>query len=340
MGIRWIMALVVAAGLVVSGMGVASSAAAEDGPEFRWLDGAGVTEGIRYPTRRLQRPSGSITAGPVVEIEREEKRLDAQTTRVTQDSFDIDINGRRVVTERVVEEIRQLPGGGVQAIRTISRPDLSGRFSAVQRDVQEMTPAGTDAFRITRTTHLPGMGSGLVETERIQQIEKRIGENTVEIERSFSQQDLDGKWSVRERRESRNHVEGEQARTEERIYRAGFSSQLSLAGQLRVNEWTDSAGQRHQQAESHEAGLDGRMQLSGRVTVVRRQVGEGRQETTETQEEPNPVAPSEGLRLVRHIVEQTEAVSPAEIERRLEVREPDLDGGMRSVHSQHTIETR
>jgi hypothetical protein len=313
--------------------------AAQETP-FQWLATNGETSGVKYATHKIQPLSLDIKDGPPVEIEQEEVKVDAQTTRITRRVFNTSVNGERLLTGTVVEEIKKMPGERVRAVRTTSIKDLNGRLSPVQQNVQEIAPSGMDAFQVTRTRLVRGDGGGFVEEERILQTERRKGEQNVEIDRIRYVPDLNGKWSAAERRISQNTVSKDSTETNEQVYKYDINNRLTLTRQIESTERKDLKGQTHRQSESYTADLEGKLQLSGRMTMLQTPLEGDRQKTTEIIEEADSAAPNEGLKLVRKTVEDLQILSPNEMEKHLEVFEPDVNGKMRSVYNQQNTEVK
>ena len=324
-------------GIVAPGMGL-ELPAAEETP-FQWLAASGETSGVRYATRKLQAVSLQNESGPPMEIREEEVRIDAQTTRITRQAYMTSVNGERRLVETSIEEIRKLPGDRVQATRTVSRRDPNGRFGVAQKEVQEMAPSGSDSYLIKKTLLQPGMDGNLVEREQIQQTERRKGNAAIEIERIRSVQGLNGGWNTAERRVSQNTTGEDQTQVEERVYRPDVNNRMALKQQIRSTEWKDAAG-RHLQSESYDTGIEGKLLLSSRVTSQQTPLRNGRQQTTEILEESNPVAPGGSLRTVRKTVESLQSVGAGQTEKRVEILEPDLNGGWQSIHGRETIEKK
>lgn len=313
---------------------------AQETAPFQWITASGETAGVKYATHTLRALSLQTEGGPSAKIEQEEVKVDPQTTRITRHVFNASANGGRQLTEMVVEEIKKLPGDRIHAVRTVSRKDANGRFTPVQQEIQEMAPSGTDAFQIKKTLFLPGINNSLIEKEQIQQTERRKGDTAVEIDRTRYVSGLNGAWSAAERRVSQNTLGKGQTRTEEQVYQYDVNNRLSLIQQLRVTEWKNASGQNQRQSEIYAPNIDGKFQLDSRTTIVQKPLKNGQQETTEILERPSPSAPNEGLRSVRKIVENLQLVGAEETERQLEVLEPDLNGGWRSIHSQQHIEIK
>lgn len=340
MGRRHLILSLILFGSVVLVFGMQASKSSKENGEFRWLDTSGETEGIRYATRQL-RPLSLITySGPAVEIERGETRLDSQTTQITSRAFSTSASGERRLIETTVEEIKKTGDGGMSAVRTTSRRDINGRMSVVSKETQEVVSSGVDSYRIAKTSFLPGINNNLVEKEHVQQIEKRKGDSFVEIDRTRYELGLDGKWNELDRRVSRNRLGKDQTQTDEQVYRYDGNRQLSLAQQVKASEWKDASGQRRLESETFGMGLDGKLQLNNRLTMIQKDLGSQLQETTEFIESPNPAAPGEGLKVVRKIVENSKSVGRNQTERKMEILKPDLNGDMQRIHNQTTTEIK
>ncbi|MBN2337811.1 MAG: hypothetical protein JXP48_04650 [Acidobacteria bacterium] len=317
---------------------ITSLAAAEnERTRFRWIDPAGETAGVGLATRRAESLEAAVVTGPPVEIE-VRRQVSGATTRVTRRVYGKDVNGRRRALETVVEEIRELEGGGYDATRTVSRADLGGGMRAVERQTQRAVPEG-EGFEVTFRSLAPGPSGALEERERVRQSERRDGE-AVEIDRLRYQPDLSGKWSVVERRVSQSTESEGETRTGEQLYRYDVNNRLRLERQVEAREWKVDGGESRMEAEIFNADLDGKLRFAGRVQQSRRELGEGREEITETREEGNPAAPGEGVRVVRKLVERSAPAGAEGTRRVLEVQEPSPNGGMRVTHTQETVETR
>jgi len=306
---------------------------------FQWLDDSGETSGVKYQTHRLQPLSLQTEGGPPVQTEQEEVKVDAQTIRITHRAFATSPSGGRQLTETIVEEIQRMPGDRVHAVRTVSRRDTNGSLSPVQQEIQDMAPSGANSYEIKKKLLLPGNSRTLVEKEQVQQTEHRIGDKAVEIERTRLVSGLNGDWRAAERRVSQNTESEGQIRTNEQVYRNDVNDRLALSGRIESTEWKDSSG-RHWQSESYKVDLGGRLQLDSRVIMLQKALKDGGQETNEVIEKPNPIAPEEGLKPVRRIIEEQKVLSPNETERRLDVMEPDQNGDWQSVPNDKPVNVR
>jgi hypothetical protein len=307
--------------------------------QFQWLSGSGETVGVKYKTNTLT-PLALPTdnAAAAVEVEQEVVKVDDQTTRTIRRAFDNSVNGERRLIESVVEEIQKMSNGSMRAVRTISRKDGSGSLSPIQRDIQELTPAGTNKFQIKRSLLQPGLNGTFVEKEQIIQNEALKQDKIVEIDRIRYMPDSNGKWNAIDRRLSKNNL-GDQIRTGEEVYRYDVNSKPMLTQQNKVTEWADAAGQRHRKSESYVPNLQGELELSGRRTILQKALPNGNQQTTEVLEMKSPSAPGEGLRLVQKVVENVK-LRNNEKERQIEVLEPDANGRLTTVRTWLSLEEK
>ena len=312
----------------------------QESAEFQWLPSKGETAGLGFPTHKVQPLAIQRADSPPTEIEQEKIQVDAQTTRIIRKTYAPSANGVRQLTESVVEDVQKLPGNRVRAVRTVSRPDLNGRLSPFQQEIQDVTPAGADSFQINKMLLLPGMNNSLVEKERIQQIERRKPDKSVEIDRTWYLSDPNGQWTPAERRVSQNSVREERVSTEEQVYQYDLNNKLSLTQQIRTTELKDPSGRRILESSTYVPGADGKFQIDSRMTITQGALKNGRQETSQVLERPNPAAPGEGLKLVRKIVENLRVINPNETERQMDFLEPDANGGLRTLQSFQSIETK
>ena len=162
----------------------------------------------------------------------------------------------------------------------------------------------------------------------------------VEIERIRYVSGMSEAWKPVERRVSENNVQPDLTQTVEQVFEYGVNNQASLARRIKVNEWKDSAGARQWQSETYLPSIDGKFQLDSRITVVQSELRDGCRQTTEILEKASPAAPREGLKPVRRIVENLTPVGPDEIQRELEVLEPDLNGAWRTFYRRRSIEVK
>jgi hypothetical protein len=323
------------------GYGQAKEQAKEEEPSFQWLSALGETVGLKYATHKLQPLSLQNLDDAPVMVEQEEMKVDPQTTRITRRVYADSVNGPGQLTEMIVEEIRKLPGGRVQAVRTTSRKDISGRFSTVQQETQEMMSSGTDAIQIKKILFVPGINGALAAKEQIQQTERRKGDTAVDIDRTFYVTDPGGAWRTVERRVSQNSLSKERTRTEEQVYQLDVNNRLSLTRQIKVTESKDASGQITWQSEAYAPeNIGGRFRLDSRTTVVQKPLENGRQETTETYERPSPAAAGEGLKPARKLVQNLQNVGANETETQLEVLELDLNSQWRTLHSRQRTDVK
>ena len=144
MGRRCSIQLLIVSGLVAAGFGMGSDPQSNAPATFQWLESSGDTAGVRYPTHQIRPLSIKPDASPSMEVEQEEKRLDSQTTRKIRRVFSTSVNGERRLDETTVEDIRKMADGAIHEERITSRQDTNGRLQAVQKEIQDVAPSGSD----------------------------------------------------------------------------------------------------------------------------------------------------------------------------------------------------
>ncbi len=309
----------------------------EKTPPFRWLDPAGESVAMRFETRRLDKISLAGQYGSASEAEKETTPLGENGTRTTIRVYDRDANGNRTLVETVVEEVRNLPGDRTQAVRTVSRRDANNRMPVVRRYTQETSPAGTGAFHTKLTVFLPGSSGTLVPAEQVIQEERSKAQNEIEIDRTQLIPGASGRLQPNERRISSIRGPAGQTSTDEVVYRYDPGGNARIDQRMISKEWQDPQGRDNREITNYRADLSGRMNLDGRTRITSTSQPDGARQTVQVTEQQNPVAPSEGLRLIERV---TEFARPAGAEREVHVQTPDANGTLRTVYFQRTSEIK
>ncbi len=326
--------------LLVASQGVGFQKQSEEAEPFQWLISTGETAGVSYITHRVSQISLQTESGPPVEIKTDETRVNSQTTRIIRKSFSRSANGARLLSETTVEEINRLPGDRVRAVRTVSQPDANGRLRVIRQETQEIAKTGADIYRITKTVSLSGSNSVLEEKEQVTQVEKRSGEKSIDIDRVRYIPSANGTWDLAERRVSRNIVDKEETQTDEDVYSSDVNNGVSISQKLKILELQDETGRINRRSESYASGNGGILRLNRRLTIVQTPLTNGRQQTIQTIETRSPVAANENLRLVQKVIENLQANGANETKRQVQVLEPDLNGGMRTIENWQSIELK
>lgn len=305
---------------------------------FRWLDASEETQGVRLATGTLDRLKLGSEYGSASEAEKETVPLGSDGTRTTVKIYDRDVNGNRRVIETVVEEVQNLPGGRTNATRTTSRRDVDGRLKPIRRDTQETVPTGTNAYQTTTTIQVPGSSGSLARAEQIIQKEQAKGENQVEIDRIHMLRGVSGNWETNDRRVSTTRKTGDQFSTDEAVYRYDTNGKYQIDRQLSSRQWRDSQGREQREVSTYRSDLSGRLNLDTRTRISKEALADGTTQTTQSLEQQNPAAPSEGLRVVERITEYVRLTGGDKRESELYVQTPDPNGQNQTVYSQRIVE--
>lgn len=199
----------------------------------------------QVPARTLKR---SVVEGPstngamtvLSEAVEETVRRDADVSERTRSEFTTDANGRRRLVAVMEEQRVAQRDGGDQITRVFSERDVDGRSRAIRREREQVTARGNGLFVTEIEVSEPSInGGGFVPTERIEQRERRVGDQVVGRETTRSVNPTgNGSWSVLEQRVlTRNVVEGG-AEAVESIQRPDASGNLVQSERIVSRERT------------------------------------------------------------------------------------------------------
>ena len=309
-------------------------------PEFKWLATSGETSGVRLETHKLQTIS-IAQYGSAAEAETETVPLGSDGKKTTTRVYGTDANGRRVLVESVVEEIRNLAGGRTEATKTVSRPDMNGRTSVVSKYTQDVIPSGANSYQIQFTIQAAGsQGGALVTTEKLIQNEVQKDPNESEIDRISMVPGPNAAWVTRERRISTNRKNGTQSSADEVVYNPDTGGKLQVSRRLTSREWSDAPDKDSREITTMVSDLSGRLVLDNQIQLTRQKVGADEQQTTQTVTGPNPAAPSAGNRIIEKIIETIRPSGPGATERNVTVLNPDLNGKAQTVLTLRTTQVK
>jgi hypothetical protein len=307
---------------------------------FRWLSASGETAGIRLDTHKLEIISVSQQA-PASEAETETVPLENGGTLTTARVYNVDANGSRVLTETVVEEVRNFPGGRTEALRTISRREINGRMPMIGKYTQETVLSGSNSYQTKMTVEVAGVhGGALAPVEQEMQIEHSKGPNEIEIDRTQLAPGADGGWVAKGRRSSNTQIGADQLSTEEAVYGSDANGNLRLTVRVASREWKDASGNERRELSTYRSDLAGHLNLGNRIQISRTNLVGGDQQTTQTVNGVNPVAPSDDMRIIEKFVETIRSSGPQATERSLTVLNPDLNGQDQAVNTLRTIQIK
>jgi hypothetical protein len=215
-----------------------------------WNPGAEPTvlaQGVRnaqVPVRTLKRsivegPSASGGMTVLSEVVDETVRRDARTSQRTSSEFTTDVNGRRRLVSVIEEQSVAQQDGGHELTREFMKLDVDGRARTTRREREQLTARGNGLFVTEIEVTEPSInGSGFVPTERIEQRERRVGDQVVERESTWSINPTGrGRWSVLEQRVLTRDGAGRSAEAVELIHRPDASGNLVQSERIVSREW-------------------------------------------------------------------------------------------------------
>ena len=224
----------------------------------------------------VERPSVNNDPTVLLETEDEVVRIDAETSRRTHREYGTDADGRRRLAVTIEEDRVDRSDGGRSIVRRFTEPDVNGRPQATRRETEETVSEGGGVFRTQIEASVPGVNRGrFVLAERVEQRERRDGEQVLELDRTTYISLTDrGTWAVRERRLVNRDYGDEATRAVESIYRPDGSGALVLAEQIVSREWTGTQGREYRTEEIFARDIPGQgrsrePRLFQQVEVVR-----------------------------------------------------------------------
>jgi hypothetical protein len=239
---------------------------------------------------------------PYYDIEKESVQVNGTTTRTIERTFARDASGQRILTRVTEEQKQSLPAGGEKVVRTTSNADLEGHLQIAQREVTDTKKINPEVQEKNTTVFLSDGQGGMAPSVQIQQREKRSADHTVEVQTSTLLPDGSGKWQVHERKESTTKEDGKERTTEEQVSREGIDGKLAPVSRSLGKESETAAGEKKSIIETYSTDIsgsapNGNLQLSQRVTVVKRAGSNGAQTTEERTEQRSRVDPGAGLQV-------------------------------------------
>jgi hypothetical protein len=221
------------------------------------------------------------------EVVDETVRRDGGTSQQTRSVFVTDPNGRQRLVSTVQEQRIARPDGGYEIIRDFAEQDVNGRSRTTRREREQMVPDGKGFFVTEIEVTEPSVnGGGFVPTGRIEQRERRVGDQLVERQSTtYSDPTGRGRWDVVEQRALTRQVAAGGADAVESIYRRDSSGNLMQSEQIVSREWT--AGGRAFRTEDiygrdiNNGGALTRSPMQ-QVEIVRTARSDGGSETTRT----------------------------------------------------------
>ena len=244
------------------------------------------------PGRTLTRSvvEGPSTGGQMTvlsEVVDETVRRDANTSQRTRSEFVADAQGRQRLASVMEEQRVAQPDGGHQITREFKDLEFDGRSRTTRREREQRTARGNGLFVTDiEVTQSSINGGGFVPTERVQQQERRVGDQVVEREATTSVDPTGrGTWNVVEQRTLTRSVANGSAEAIELIDRPDTSGNLVRSERIVSKEGT-AGGQAFRTDEVYRQDINNGGSLAGQpvrqVDIVRTTLSDGGSETTRT----------------------------------------------------------
>lgn len=244
------------------------------------------------PGRTLTR---SVVEGPstrgnmavLSEVVDETVRRDARTSQRTRSEFIIDPDGRQRLASVMEEQRVAQPDGGHQVSREFMDLDVDGRSRPTRREREQTTAQGNGLFVTDIEVSESSInGGGFVPTGRVQQRERRDGDQVVEREATTSVDPTGrGTWDVVEQRILTRGVANGSAEAVELIYRPDSSGKLVESERI-VSRQRTVGGQEFQTDEVYRQDINTGGSLTRQpvqqMEIVRTTLPDGGSDTTRT----------------------------------------------------------
>jgi hypothetical protein len=262
---------------------------------------------------------------PYLDTEKETVRVDANTVRTVERSYARDPDGQKKLVQVTEEQTRTSANGEQKMVRTTSNPDVNGSLQIVRREIED-TKQTSPTVQDKKTTVLsPNTSGELIPIEQVQERQTRTGDHVVQFRKSTQAADINGAWQTSEVREGNITENGKDRVKEETVSRPGSDGKLVVGERTITKESENAAGEQRHSQETFSDTIpgtvgDGSLQLTQRVTTVRRAGADGRQVTEQRVEQRNPGAPGD---------------SPRVTQRTIDIVRPNSGGATET----HTIET-
>jgi hypothetical protein len=289
------------------------------------------------PARILKRSvvEGPSTSGGLTVLSQvvdETIRRDATTSQRTRSEFITDANGRqRLVSVMEEQRVAQLDGGH-QITREFSEPDLDGRSRTMRREREQLTARGNGLFVTDIEVTKPSInGGGFVPTDRIEQQERRVGDQVVERKATTSVDPTGlGTWHVLEQRVLSRKVAEGSTEAVEVIYRPDSSGDLVQSERIVSKEWA-AGGQAFRTDDIYRQDINNGGSLAQRpvqqVEIVRTTLSAGGLDVTRTVSERL----GDRLQVVERVVERSRPDGPDGLLIEREVLRSVVDGRLQTV---------
>jgi len=238
---------------------------------------------------------------PYYDVETQSVQVNGTTVRTIERTFARDASGQRILTQVTEEEKQSLPAGAEKVVRTTSNADLDGHLRVAQREVTNTKKLSPEEQEKNTTVFLPDVQGGMAPSMQVQQREKRSADHSVEVQASTLLPDGSGKWQVQERKESTIKDDGKERTTDEQVLRPDIYGKMAPVSRILGKESESASGEKKNTIETYSPDLSGssdsKLQLSQRVTEVKRKGIDGGQTTEKHIEQRSLADPAAGLQV-------------------------------------------
>ena len=232
-------------------------------------------------------PSARGNMTVLSEVVDETVRRDASTTQRTRNEFIAGPDGRQRLVSVTEEQRVVQPDGGHQIAREFMDVNFDGRSRTTRREREQRTARGNGVFVTDIEVTQSSINEGVfVPTERVQQQERRVGDQVMEREATTSVDPTGrGTWNVVEQRMLTRSVANGSAEAVELIYRPDTSGNMVQNERIVSREWA-AGGQAFHTDEIYRPDINNGGSLARQpvrqVEIVRTTLSDGGSETTRT----------------------------------------------------------
>ena len=214
------------------------------------------TEGFRVVTTRDDRGGRtverSVVEGPSINggttvlsgAEDRERQIGTETSQRTRQEFVTDTNGRSRVVSTLEEQRTARPDGGEQIVRSFTEADVNGRARPTRQERKQTVAMADGVFSTQIEVSEPSINGGrFVGTERVEQRERRDGNQVLELDRTtYADPSGGGRWVAQERRVLTREYSDGNVNSVESVYTADDTGNLVQSDQIVSREWTGPGG--------------------------------------------------------------------------------------------------
>jgi hypothetical protein len=272
---------------------------------------------------------------PYLDVEKESIRVNATTVRTIERTYGRDPDGRKTLTQVVEEEKNSLPDGTEKVVRNTSNPDADGRLQLIRRETEDTKQSSANVQIMKATAYSVGSDGRLVPSSQSEERRTRTGDHDTQFRRSTLLPDLNGNWQLQEVHEGVIRDDGKERTTEEQILRPDNDGRMTVVDRT-VNKEPLNSEEGKSTQETYSTTVPGsadagRLQLTQRVTNVRRKTLQGGTITEQEVSQRNPGAPNDGVRPTQKTIDIVRPTSAGGTEHQTQTISIDANGGSNVV---------